>query len=431
MTNYLKQIWFELRHQPVVTITSVMGTAFAIFFVMAVYMIASVDSVPVAPESNRDRILHAKYGHVCYKEGDSSASLSYNTVQKIYSGLDGIDIISYGGDWDEPSDVSLTDGNCINLVQKKVDENFWKIFDFKFIGGKPFDKAAVDADLNQVILQKASAEKIFGNADVVGKEIKINHSPYTIVGVVDNTSPILGESYSNMYVPYSASKVSQNDEQWGDGILGQSRAYLLMSEGTSEEDIRKQVKQRYDIMNSTLKKEGKEFKYHLNPYNAEMMAHLRGSNNDPDYEVERKKRYAIYLILLLLPAINLSSMTRSRLRQRVSEIGVRRAYGATKWNILNRFIGENLVLTLCGGLIGLMLCMIFIAFFSNYVISYGNMWSEGDITTARPTFDMLLNFKTFGYAILFCLILNLLSTGLPAWKASRTNPAEAISGKND
>ena len=430
MTNYLKQIWFELRHQPVVTITSVMGTAFAIFFVMAVYMIASVDTVPVAPESNRDRILHGQYGHVSMKEqgGESSGGVAYTTLKKFYSDLDGVDIVSYGGDWDAPADVSVKDGDCISLVQKKVDENFWKIFDFKFIGGKPFDKASVDARLNQVILQKASAEKIFGNSDVVGKEIKINHTPYTVVGIVDNTSPILAQSYANIYVPYTPENES---ELWAEGYLGQSRAYLLMSEGASEDDIRKQVKQRYDIMNSALKKDGLEFKYHQAPFNAEMMAASNGSNGEPDAHTPRKRRYIIYLILLILPAINLSSMTRSRLRQRVSEIGVRRAYGATKWNIMNRFLGENLVLTLCGGVIGLILCIIFIALCSNFFISYGGWWASGDIAIARPTFNMLLNFKTFGWAILFCLILNLLSTGLPAWKASRTNPAEAISGKND
>lgn len=46
MNNYLKQIWYELRHQPMVTITSVMGTAFAIFLMMAVFMTSSLDTVP-------------------------------------------------------------------------------------------------------------------------------------------------------------------------------------------------------------------------------------------------------------------------------------------------------------------------------------------------------------------------------------------------
>lgn len=429
MNNYLKQIWYELRNQPVVTITSVLGTAFAIFFVMAVYMVASVETVAIKPESNRDRILVGQYMEISKGEkGSGSGSMSYNNAKKIYTGLDGVEIMSFAGGWDKPSDVSVKDGDCITMTQKRVDENFWKIFDFKFIGGKPFDKAASESGLKHVILQKASAKKLFGNEDAVGKEIKLNHIPYTVVGVVDDTSPILTQSYANIYIPYTP---ETEDQLWYDGYMGDTQVYLLISEGVSDEDIRKQVRQRYEILNSTLKKEGLEAIYHQAPFSAEMIAHSQGSNNDPDAETPRKKRYAIYLVLLLLPAINLSSMTRSRLRQRVSEIGVRRAFGATKMNILNRFLGENLALTLCGGVIGLILCVIFVALFSNYFISFGGMWAEGDITAAKPTFSMLLNFKTFGWAILFCLILNLLSTGLPAWHASRTNPAEAISGKND
>lgn len=429
MNNYLKQIWFELRNQPVVTITSALGTAFAIFFVMAVYMVASVETVAIKPESNRDRILIGQYMEL--NMGDdvtNSGSMSYNNAKKIYSGLEGIELISFSGGWDKPSDVSVKDGDCITMTQKRVDGNFWKIFDFKFIGGKPFDKTASESGLKQVILQKASAKKLFGNEDAVGKEIKLDHIPYTVVGVVDDTSPILAQSYANIYVPYTPEK---EDELWGNGYMGDTQVYLLMSDGVSDEDIRKQVRQRYDIFNSTLKKDGIKAIFHQAPFTAEMAANNLGSNNDPDAESPRKQRYAIYLVLLLLPAINLSSMTRSRLRQRVSEIGVRRAFGATKLNILNRFFGENFALTLCGGVIGLVLCMIFIALFSNYFISYGGLWAEGDITSAKPTFNMLLNFKTFGLALLFCLILNILSTGLPAWRASRTNPAEAISGKND
>ena len=48
------------------------------------------------------------------------------------------------------------------------------------------------------------------------------------------------------------------------------------------------------------------------------------------FKAARRERVIIFIILLLVPAINLSSMTQSRLRQRVAEIGVRRAFGSTR-----------------------------------------------------------------------------------------------------
>ncbi|MDE6338485.1 MAG: ABC transporter permease, partial [Muribaculaceae bacterium] len=329
---------------------------------------------------------------------------------------------------DNNMDASIKDGNTTSMLKKRVDHNFWKIFDFKFIAGKPFDKATVDAQLKEVILQKSSALKLFGTTDITGKEIKLNHYPYIVRGVVEDTSPLLSESFANLYIPYAP----EGEEQgWMDGYGGDTKVLMLRSPDTKYEDIKSQVKSRYSTLDAVLKKTGGTVIYHQAPYTSEEIKAEMGSNSDPHQEHSRRLRYVSYFLLLILPAINLSNMTRSRLRQRVSEIGVRRAYGATKWGILNRFLGENLILTLAGGLIGFILCLIFVAFFSNLFISYGGLFGGNDIMSARPTFSMLLNYKSFGLALLFCLILNILSTGFPAWRASRLNPAEAISGKKD
>lgn len=428
MNNYIKQIWYELRHQPVVTITSILGTAFAIFLVMAVFMTSSLSTVAVAPESNRPRLLVGQDIHIKMENYEGAGTMSNSYALKLYGNLNGIEKISFTSGWTENRDVSVKDGDCVSLLTKNVDDVFWKIFDFKFISGKPFDKDVIDSRLNKVILSESSAKKLFGNTDVAGEEVKINHIPYVVQGVTANTSPLLQESYANIYLPYAP---ESEDDLWLEGFGGDTKVYMLMEEGVNDNDIRDQVISRYATLNSTLKKEGKIAIYHHSPHTTETLGLDFGANTDPEPESPRRMRYAVYFILLLLPAINLSSMTRSRLRRRVAEIGVRRAYGATKWGILNRFLSENLVLTLIGGVIGLILCIIFVAFFSNLFISYGGTFGSGDIMSANPTFRMMLNFKTFGIAMLLCLILNLISTGMPAWRASRINPAEAISGKND
>lgn len=138
----------------------------------------------------------------------------------------------------------------------------------------------------------------------------------------------------------------------------------------------------------------------------------------------------IYAVLLLLPAMNISSMTRSRLRRRVSEIGVRRALGATRRDIIAQFLTENLVMTVAGTLIGVVLSLIFCKF---YITAFFPMENAGtwELIEGGPSFSLIFNWGTVGIAVLFCLILNILSTIVPAWKASRENPAEAISGKHD
>ena len=59
----MKQIIYELKSQPVVSGVSIIGTALAIFLIMVVVMLQEMEVTPIAPESNRDRFLHARFFH--------------------------------------------------------------------------------------------------------------------------------------------------------------------------------------------------------------------------------------------------------------------------------------------------------------------------------------------------------------------------------
>ena len=124
-------------------------------------------------------------------------------------------------------------------------------------------------------------------------------------------------------------------------------------------------------------------------------------------------------------------MTRSRMRQRVAEIGVRRAFGCRRSRIVWQLLCENFFITLAGGIIGLGLSIIFVLFASNYFVNYTGSWIPDNLDQvfATPTFEMLFNWGSFGFAMLFCFLLNLLSAGIPAWKASKINPARALNSR--
>lgn len=134
----------------------------------------------------------------------------------------------------------------------------------------------------------------------------------------------------------------------------------------------------------------------------------------------------VYLILLIVPAINLSSMTQSRLRQRVAEIGVRRAFGCTRGEVAGQILAENFIVTLLAGVLGFLLSVLF-AYVGNEVL----FSQEYSMTLNPPVVDasILIHASTFLWALLFCFVLNLLSAGIPAWRASRMNIVESIGGR--
>lgn len=118
---------------------------------------------------------------------------------------------------------------------------------------------------------------------------------------------------------------------------------------------------------------------------------------------------------------------RGRLRSRVSEIGVRRAFGAKRSGIIMQILGENMVVSILGGIIGLVVSILFMLFLSSFFFSYGVESNSLEMNYSNPTFMMLFRWKNFVIALCACVVLNILSASVPAWIASRVEPALAIS----
>ena len=425
--NFIKQILYELHNQKIMTWVSISGTALAIFLIMAMVMADRIVNVSISPESNREKILKGQNIAFYSQEGSSGSGmgLDYELAKRLYENLDGVKTISYIALTWFPYDVGLPKQKTITAIGIKVDDEYWNIYDYKFVSGSPFDKAEIESGQKLVVLTESVARDIFKETDVSGREIDVDGEPYIIKGVVKDSFPLLPDGTVKVFTNYSNDSTSG----FGEGIFGSTMVRLLLEDGVDPEFVKNQVEKRYSEINREIASEGKELIYHLQPYTSEEMnSGSFGSNNEPDLKFKTRSMGLIYVILLLLPAINLSSMTQSRLQKRISEIGVRRAFGAKKKNIISQIFTENLFLSLIGGCIGLGLSLIFVAFLSGYFVSVTDLNFN-----AISTFDLspviwhVFDFSAFFIAFGACFVLNLLSAFVPAWKASQVEPTVAIS----
>ena len=422
-----------MRHQKMMTWVSIGGTALAIFLVMIFIMADRIKVVEVSPESNRSRILQAWGMNVKFDESNwSTKGMDYPTVKRLYSDLEGIEEVSYMLDsYRDHRGVSLKGGEVMSMYGKTVDGNYWKLYDFNFIAGRPFNEAESAADMKVVVIVESAARKLFGEVDVVGREMEIGGVSYKIIGVAEDVNPILSDSYSSLYIPFNPATYVNSDSFINNKeYLGAITARLLMAPGVKAEDIKSQVKERFTKLQGEMTKKNIELIYHEQPYTVEEVALDNfGTNKSPDLTHARRVDLLVYCILILLPAINLSSMTRSRLRHRVAEIGVRRAFGAKRNAIIRQILGENFIITIIGGIIGLVLSLLFMSLLFDMFFAiggwFGPTWKEQ--ATARPELGMLFTWSNFLWAFIFCFILNTLSASLPAWKASKVEVAQAIS----
>lgn len=421
----------HLRQQPVLSAVTIIGTALSIFLIMIVVMMQQIKVTPIAPEVNRDRVLHAKFGSITNKdwgeENSSNGAWSEKSVKDIFYRMKTPEAVTAYTVTSVPAVVSLPGQPALNADLRYTDAAYWKVLDFTFIDGKPFTQSDFDSAIRVAVICKSLSKQLFGSTEATGRDFLINHVPYRVTGVVNDVSTIAETAYAQAWIPFSSSDLIRS-ASWGGDYMGPLSVTML---ARSRDDFQA-IRQEYDRLfhEEELKAAdiGWQFISRNRPYDQEKaMAGSADSSNEPDMAKVHRQRLIIYAILLLVPAINISSMTHSRLRQRASEIGVRRAFGAKRLTIMRDILAENTVITLIAGLLGLILSII-VAVTAQTIL----FRQEFSNTLADPQIDisMLIHWSTFGLTLLFCFLLNLLSSGIPAWKASRESIDSALSGKH-
>ena len=425
--QYYKQALAQLRQQPLISIISILGTALSIFLIMLVVMMQQVKIAPFSPESNRDRFLHVHFMSINNKDwgdGTSNGPMSGQTITECYKSLKTPEAVTMFSCMPIATPVSLPGTPAISADLRETDDVFFYVFDFQFVSGKPYDKAAYDAGLPVAILTESISRALFGTTESVGKEFLLSHAPYKVIGIVKDVSTLADSSYGQIWVPATATNLINST--WSDNHMGMMSAVILARSRDDFDAIRSEANKRMDEYNKIIGDGGYKLIHRNRPYDQEKQSISFSANQEPNVNAARRQQVIIFIILLLVPAINLSSMTQSRLRQRVAEIGVRRAFGSTRSEMVGQIIMENLVVSLIAGVIGLLISIIFA--YTGTSMLFAQPYSA---TLNAPTVDasILLQPSTFLYALLFCFVLNLLSSGIPAWRASRTNIVNALGGK--
>lgn len=425
MQNYLKQAIASLRSQPLVSWVSIAGTSLAIFLIMVTVMMEEIRVAPFAPESNRDRWLVQRFTSLTntnWEDGEINSGMNHKLVKAIFHEMETPEAVTALTIYPTEALISEPSGKAFGAQTLDVDAGFWKVMDFTFIAGSPFDSAEFDAASQVAVISETTARRLFGTSDAAGREFSVNHKKYRVKGVVRDVSSLATDAYAEVWVPYSTTN-TMNDK-WNE-YMGNLKVIILPH---SKEDI-PAVREEYNRMFARLHDESSEagwkFIMRGRPYDQETSANTQWANLDPDMESIRRNRYILWTVLLLVPAVNLSSMTHSRLSKRREEIGVRRAFGARRSQILADLFVESLLITVMAGLLGLAASTLFAIFGAEILLAPASV--TGEVTALTP--GMLLNWHVFGLAMLFCLILNILSSSFPAWQASRTNVVNALAGK--
>lgn len=281
-----------------------------------------------------------------------------------------------------------------------TDNRYFQIKDWDLAYGRYFSQTDVKNAGKVAILGTTVVKELFGDVDPLGKTIRVKGIPFSVIGVTTSR----GQSGPGMdqddmiYIPLSTAQKKVT------GISFPDMVNMIMLQAETAEDtyktqsaIRSLLRQRHNlgqnkdddfvIMNLTQMMEMMET-------STQVLTVLLGS---------------IASISLLVGGIGIMNIMLVSVTERTREIGIRMAIGAKSWDIRLQFLTEALVLSLIGGLIGVIIGLI-----GAGAVSYFSTFKA-----VVSVFYILLPFSFAG-------IVGLFFGFYPAYKASLLNPINAL-----
>ncbi len=322
------------------------------------------------------------------EESVSKRSLDYNEAKKMRE-IPGVEIASPK----ITGNVNVKNGNKSSDVSLEgVDSNFGRLENISMASGRFLLEIDLDQRYEVVVLGANVASDLFGAADPVGETIKINGRSYDVVGVLaEKGSSIQGSVDDKLFIPLTSAG----------RLLKQDQIQLVKLSVKSEEQVKKAIAQVDRYLSRVFS--GDDDNYNI--LNAQDMLETLNSVTSTFTLLSG----GIASISLLVGGIGIMNIMLVSVTERTREIGIRKALGAKRKDILMQFLIESVVLSGIGGVIGLLTGIGGVTILSG-LLGLSNVISG----------TMIL--LSVGFSVLVGVVFGI----YPANKAAKLNPIDAL-----
>lgn len=301
-------------------------------------------------------------------------------------------------------------GKVTDLLLRRADAAYWQILDFEVIDGRVPTADDVAAGRFVLVLNQSTARQLFGEQQAVGQPLNVGGQQFTVIGVVADVLQL--NSFADMWAPISTYPSSDYQHQ----MWGSFSALILARSAADLPAIREELAS--NIRNFQFDDPVKwQQVYIWADSKLEFFARMLLQNQQQPESGASKLLLIISLLMvlfMLLPALNLVNLNTGRMLERSTEIGVRKAFGASRRQLVGQFLVENLLLCCIGGLLGLLLAAATLELIEQ----------SGVI----PYLQIEINLTVFALGMVISMVFGLLSGILPAWRIARLDPVHALKG---
>ena len=419
LKHYLLLSLKVLLRRKFFTFISIIGISLTLLVLVVVTALIDHQLAPMAPETRQDLTLTSTmaimYGETEDGRDQWCCTAGFALFDRYARNLPGAAAVSIFSN--RRPVFSYLDGRKIESQMKRTDADFWNILQFTFLEGRPYSGPEVDAADLVAVINRSTRDKFFGDGPAAGQTVDADGRRFRVVGVVENVSMIRDIPFADIWVPYTTAKSST----WRTGLMGDFGAMVMASNRAQLTGIRDEFNRRLAGISRSEFPNPQVYEAIVAPFETKFDALARdvGPMTDPANPDPQGWRVvlgfgALLLMFLLLPTVNLVNINVSRIMERASEIGIRKAFGASSRTLVGQFIVENVILTTVGGLVGLLL--------SVFVLRAIN------VSGMIPYSTLSVNWRVFVYGLLLAVLFGVISGVYPAWRMSRLHPAAALAG---
>lgn len=406
--NYLITFWKVLQRHKFFTFVSLFGISITLMVLIVLSAVYDSTFGSHGPEKHQGNLLYVFGGTFSDEKNENRmiGSASYyfydQTLLKMKTPKR-VSILSL------PSSVTCYAGDKkITVMRKHTDANFWEVFDFEFLKGKPYTQHDVDLANRVTILDRKTALDYFGTMDCIGKNIKIDGFAFIVCGVVRETSISRTFPFANIYQPFTTAGSGYKEKVLHGSYIGMIQANTRSDLDELKAEYQKMLK-NFQFPNP---EEWNKVSSYADSYLEIFTRNLLGGGETSSIGLFSLLLVAVILLFMSFPALNLVNINISRILERASEIGIRRSFGASVKTLLLQFLIENILITLIGGMIGFVLALIMI-----WLINFSGIF---------PYFFLTVNFSVILYALILSLLFGILSGVYPAYRMARMNIVNAL-----
>ena len=412
LTHYLKTAWKVFLRRKFFTLISLFGISFTLVVLMVATALLDHVFAPYPPEVHQDRTRTVLRASMLGEHNTWNSGPGYRLLDKYARNLPGVERFSISS---TPGGAqSFLGGRRITLQLRRTDAEYWRILEFDLLEGGPFNAQDVAEARFVAVINEATRDRLFGGKPALNQTFEADGQRFRVVGVVPDVPALRRITYADVWAPLTTSKT----DTYENDVMGPFMGIALLERGASADRLNEEFLARLKQVELPDPKNYDLIIARFETTFENMASSTFGRRGEEESHAERLwAAIAIAgLLFMLLPTVNLVNLNVSRMMERASEIGVRKAFGASSRTLVGQFVVENVALSLVGGLAG-------------FVLSAAAL--RGITATGLiPYAQLHLNPRIFLYGVAIAVFFGIFSGVYPAWRMSRLNPVQALKGSS-